>query len=105
MTGITINGNSEKEFCDISTIRQMKTLYDKMKVERRIDTYLESPCTPDNIFTIELSNGNHIAVEDFGYLFVTRDHVNESGKHSSGRYGYLCEQEEFVAFIRTLAND
>ena len=86
---ITISGNSEKDICDKSTIKKIKSLYNKMEVERKIDTYQESPCTPDNILTIELSNGDHIAIEDFGYLFVTRDHRNESGKYSSDRYGYL----------------
>ncbi len=43
MIRINVSGNSEKDIYDIGTIKKIKSLYDKMEVESKIDTYQEVP--------------------------------------------------------------
>lgn len=102
---VTVSGGNRSEAIEIKdrkTLKEIKALYDKIRVDEKIDTYEGHPCTPDNVMDIELKNGDIIAIQDFGYLFIQTSHTNETGEYDSDRYGYICSQDTLIEFIRTI---
>ncbi len=97
-----MNLSEAKEIRDKETLEEIKKLYDKIHVNENIDTYKESPCTPDNAMDITLKNGDRISIQVFGYIFIQIYHIRETGESDSDRYGYICRQDQLIEFIQTI---